>query len=55
MEDCGTVAPGYQNECCKRKGYYAWNAEEFECENKDEINECEEWNAQDGVNAHQME
>lgn len=54
---CGTVAPGYQNECCENKGYDEWNAEEFACiknnetnhENENETNdededECESWN-----------
>lgn len=29
--DCGTVTPGYQNECCENKGYDRWDDEEFEC------------------------
>ena len=28
---CGTVTPGYQNECCARKGFDRWDAEEFTC------------------------
>ncbi|GEM_PF-1516478 len=28
---CGTVTPGYNDECCQRKGYEAWDAEEFKC------------------------
>ena len=28
---CGTVTPGYQNECCMRKGYQRWDDEEFKC------------------------
>lgn len=28
---CGTVTPGYQNECCERKGYEGWDQEEFKC------------------------
>lgn len=29
--DCGTVTPGYQNECCENKGYDKWDEEEFAC------------------------
>jgi len=29
--DCGTVTPGYQNECCENKGYDRWDEEEFAC------------------------
>lgn len=40
---CGTVTPGYQNECCVNKGYASWNQEEFRCvgekENNNEENE----------------
>lgn len=28
---CGTVSPGYQDECCQRKGYEGWDEEEFQC------------------------
>lgn len=28
---CGTVAPGYQEECCINKGYAGWDEEEFKC------------------------
>jgi len=28
---CGTVSPGYQDECCLNKGYEGWDDEEFEC------------------------
>ena len=45
---CGTVTPGMQNECCQRKGYRTWDAEEWECLDKKDLeedeNECEEWN-----------
>ena len=30
-ESCGTVTPGYNDECCQNKGYDYWNAEEQEC------------------------
>jgi hypothetical protein len=57
---CGTVTPGYQNECCVNKGYSGWDEEEFKCigekddeehilgtsnDNENEENETEE----DGV------
>ena len=29
---CGTVTPGYNDECCKTKGYDIWNQEAGECE-----------------------
>jgi hypothetical protein len=29
--DCGTVTPGYQNECCENKGYDRWDDTEFAC------------------------
>jgi len=29
---CGTVTPGYNDGCCKNKGYDVWNAETAECE-----------------------
>ncbi len=29
---CGTVTPGYNDECCQNKGYDVWNAETAECE-----------------------
>jgi hypothetical protein len=38
---CGTVTPGYQNECCERKGYEGWNQEEFKCITKEEQDELE--------------
>lgn len=56
---CGTVTPGYQNECCKRKGYGSWDPEEWGCTgeptrereaymlgtiNSEDDEECEEWN-----------
>jgi hypothetical protein len=54
---CGTVTPGYQNECCENKGYDEWDAEEFACiksnetrhedENEtdeDDEDECDSWN-----------
>lgn len=28
---CGTVTPGYQDECCQRKGYSGWDEENFTC------------------------
>ena len=28
---CGTVSPGYQNQCCISKGYAGWDAENFTC------------------------
>ncbi len=28
---CGTVTPGYQNECCINKGYEGWDEENFTC------------------------
>ena len=28
---CGTVTPGYNDECCVNKGYDAWDAEAVEC------------------------
>jgi hypothetical protein len=28
---CGTVTPGYQNECCVNKGYSGWDSENFTC------------------------
>jgi hypothetical protein len=28
---CGTVTPGYENECCVNKGYTGWDAENFTC------------------------
>lgn len=39
---CGTVTPGYQNECCQRKGYEGWDEKEFKCigeRNKENIRE----------------
>lgn len=41
---CGTVTPGYQNECCERKGFDRWDAEEFTCikESEEEGEEQEE-------------
>lgn len=33
---CGTVTPGYQNECCVRKGYQRWDREEWDCTNEPE-------------------
>ena len=30
-DSCGTVTPGYQNECCQRKGYVGWDEENFTC------------------------
>jgi hypothetical protein len=41
---CGTVTPGYQNECCVNKGYDSWDAKKWECvketeEEKDERDE----------------
>lgn len=33
---CGTVAPGYQNECCVNKGYSGWDDEEFKCTGEQE-------------------
>ncbi len=39
---CGTVTPGYQNECCVRKGYQGWDEQEFKCigeRNKENIRE----------------
>jgi hypothetical protein len=38
---CGTVTPGYQNECCVNKGYSGWDAEEFKCIGEDEEEETE--------------
>lgn len=29
---CGTVTPGYNNECCKSRGYDLWNNETNDCE-----------------------
>jgi eight-cysteine-cluster-containing protein len=29
---CGTVTPGYNDECCQNKGYNYWNATSSECE-----------------------
>ena len=29
---CGTVTPGYNDECCQNKGYDYWNATSEECE-----------------------
>ncbi len=29
---CGTVTPGYNDACCKNKGYDIWNATSGECE-----------------------
>jgi len=29
---CGTVTPGYNDECCQNKGYDFWNSEKAECE-----------------------
>jgi hypothetical protein len=28
---CGTVTPGYNDECCQNKGYDKWNSEKGEC------------------------
>jgi hypothetical protein len=28
---CGTVTPGYQNQCCISRGYTGWDAENFTC------------------------
>jgi hypothetical protein len=28
---CGTVTPGYQDECCQNKGYSGWDSENFTC------------------------
>jgi len=28
---CGTVTPGYNNECCQNKGYNSWDEEKVEC------------------------
>lgn len=39
---CGTVTPGYQDQCCQRKGYEGWDEEEFKCigeRNKENIRE----------------
>lgn len=39
---CGTVTPGYNNECCQRKGYERWDNEEFKCigeKNREKIRE----------------
>lgn len=33
---CGTVTPGYNDECCQNKGYDVWNSESQECEFNDE-------------------
>lgn len=33
---CGTVTPGYNNECCKNKGYDLWDSETSECEFNEE-------------------
>jgi len=41
---CGTVAPGYQNECCVNKGYSGWDEEEFKC-----IGEEDEENNEEGA------
>jgi uncharacterized membrane protein YkoI len=48
---CGTVTPGYQNECCQNKGYNGWNSEKEECEgeieteqNSDESGQNQEQN-----------
>jgi len=35
---CGTVTPGYQNECCQRKGYGRWDSEKLTCINETESN-----------------
>jgi len=35
---CGTVSPGYENECCLNKGYEGWDDEEFECIGEQEQN-----------------
>jgi len=31
-ESCGTVTPGYNNECCQNKGYDIWDSETSNCE-----------------------
>jgi hypothetical protein len=38
---CGTVTPGYQNECCVNKGYSGWDGEEWRCITKEEQDELE--------------
>lgn len=30
-ESCGTVTPGYNDECCQNKGYSSWNVEQEIC------------------------
>jgi len=30
-ESCGTVTPGYNDECCQNKGFSSWNADEQVC------------------------
>lgn len=37
-DSCGTVTPGYQDECCIRKGYQRWDKEDWECKNETELN-----------------
>jgi hypothetical protein len=32
------------DDCCQRKGYEAWVAEDWECEVEIDEDECEEWN-----------
>jgi hypothetical protein len=38
---CGTVTPGYQNECCVSRGYKTWNNKEWKCTNNTESNNNE--------------
>jgi len=33
---CGTVSPGYQDECCVNKGYQGWDEENFKCIGEEE-------------------
>ena len=52
---CGTVTPGYEDECCLNKGYEGWDPESFTCigekvrtteETRDQIQAAKATNAQ---------
>jgi len=53
---CGTVTPGYQNQCCIRKGYEGWDEQEFKCiGEKSRENKRERIRLQDGSTQNEIE
>ncbi|HQI57491.1 MAG TPA: hypothetical protein PKZ06_00120 [Candidatus Pacearchaeota archaeon] len=53
---CGTVTPGYQNQCCIRKGYEGWDEQEFKCiGEKNRENKRERIRLQDGSTQNEIE